>query len=353
MQESADFDGAHDCYRGRSVMVTGAGGSIGSEIAIQLAMVRPSRLILLDHSEYALYSVAETIAPIAEAAGVPIVPILGSAGDDRLLDRILPSEGVEIVLHAAGYKHVPLVEANPVAGLSNNVIATDTLFRAAERAGIRRFVLISSDKAVRPAGLMGATKWIAEQLVQDLASRAPGIATGIVRFGNVLGSSGSVLPRFREQVERGGPVTVTDLRMERYFMSVGQAVQLVLEAGAIARNGEVYFFDMGPPVRIADLARQVIAAAGRTLRDTANPGGDIEMRETGLRPGEKLVEELTWSGQKHPTHHPGIFTATEPRLSEIEVARLMREVRAAVSAGGAFDIGTLGLPGGVQRAAGS
>ncbi|MEM9754975.1 MAG: polysaccharide biosynthesis protein [Pseudomonadota bacterium] len=330
-------DSVRDAYAGRAVLVTGAGGSIGSELARQVLDLRPARLVLLDLNEYALYRIEAALRPAADAAGIPIVAVLGSAGDARLLDRLLPAQGVEVVLHAAAYKHVPLVEANPAVALENNVLATETLLRASGRAGVARFVLISTDKAVRPAGVMGQTKWMAEHVVRDLGSRMPDLTTAIVRFGNVLGSSGSVLPLFRAQVRAGGPVTITDRRMERYFMTVPDAVDLVLEAGAMASGGETFLFDMGAPVRVEALARQVIAEAGLEVRGRWGLGGDIELRETGLRPGEKLREDLAACGRLQPTDHPRIRIAPETRLSEIEVAGLLRATRQAVEDGRGLD----------------
>ncbi|MBF9035144.1 polysaccharide biosynthesis protein [Rhodobacterales bacterium HKCCE2091] len=324
-------------YRDASVLVTGAGGSIGSELARQCLALRPRRLVLLDLSEYALYAIDRALRGMPGAGAVDIVPVLGSVGDEAMVARLLARHDIGVVLHAAAYKHVPLVEANPAAGLSNNVIGTEVLVRAAAAASVGRFVLLSSDKAVRPAGLMGASKWIAEQVVQDVGSRAGGMLACVVRFGNVLGSSGSVLPLFREQAARGGPVTVTDPRAERYFMSVSEAVHLVLQAGAMSAGGEVFLFDMGAPRRIVDLAREVVAETG----------GRAAIVFTGLRPGEKLREELTWSRLRHPTAHPRIFTAPEPRLSEIECAQLLRDVRTAVAEGRGLDLDAVG---GLRRA---
>jgi len=239
-----------------------------------------------------------------------------------------------VVLHAAAYKHVPLVEANPLPGLANNVFGTRTLAREAAQAGVERFILISSDKAVRPANVMGASKRLAELVVQDLATRhGQKTVFAMVRFGNVLGSSGSVVPLFQEQVSRGGPVTVTDPEVRRFFMTIREAVQLVLTAGAGAQGGEVFVLDMGKPVPILQLARQVIESAGYAVRDRANPEGDIEIEIIGLRPGEKLEEELTLNGGLVGTRYPKIFCAHEEHLSEIEVAGVLRGLRQALAAG--------------------
>lgn len=320
-------------YAGRVVLVSGAGGSIGSELCRQVLSCRPARLVLLEISEPALYAVEMELRPLAEDAGVEIVPVLGSVTDSGRVRRVLTGHGVQVVLHAAAYKHVPLVEMNPLPGLVNNVFGTQVLAREAAEAGVERFILISTDKAVRPANVMGASKRLAELVVQDLASRAQGTVFAMVRFGNVLGSSGSVVPLFQEQVSRGGPVTVTDPQVKRYFMTIREAVQLVLKAGSEARGGEVFVLDMGQPVPIMQLARQVIESAGYTVRDADNPDGDIEIEIIGLRPGEKLEEELTLSGDLVGTRYDKIFCAREAGLSEIEVALMLRNLAEVVAAG--------------------
>jgi FlaA1/EpsC-like NDP-sugar epimerase len=237
------------------------------------------------------------------------------------------------VLHAAAYKHVPLVEANPLTGLANNVFGTQTLAREAAEHGVERFILISSDKAVNPTNVMGASKRLAELVVQDLATRYGETVFAMVRFGNVLGSSGSVVPLFQEQISRGGPVTVTDPRVKRYFMTIREAVQLVLKAGSDAQGSEVFVLDMGEPMPIMKLARQVIESAGYTVRDAAHADGDIEIEIIGLRPGEKIEEELSHSGTLLGTRHQKIFRAEEERLSEIEVAAVLRGLREALASG--------------------
>jgi len=237
-----------------------------------------------------------------------------------------------VILHAAAYKHVPLVEANPLSGLVNNVFGTQALAEQAAKAGVERFILISSDKAVRPTNIMGASKRLAELVVQDLARNRAGRSGTIfsmVRFGNVLGSSGSVVPLFQDQLSRGGPLTVTDRSVARYFMTVQEAVRLVLQAGAMAQGGEVFVLDMGKPVPILQLARQVIESAGYTVRDEDHPDGDIEIQITGLRPGEKMTEELTLSGDLISTRHPKISATHEDGLSEIEIASALRRLREA------------------------
>ena len=328
-------DGGRDFYADRVIMISGAGGSIGAELARQLLAFRPQRLVLFDLSEYALYAVEMDLRALADASGTEMVPILGSVTDARQARQAIAAHGVEIVLHAAAYKHVGLVEANPLAGLSNNVLGTHVLARAAAEAGVRHFILVSSDKAVRPTSVMGASKRLAEQVVLDLATRGHGTVFSIVRFGNVLGSSGSVVPLFQEQIRRGGPVTVTDPDVKRFFMTIREAVHLVLRTAAMARGGEVFVLDMGEPIPIVQLARSVIERTGYTVRDEADPDGDIEIEFTGLRTGEKLVEELTLEGEHVRTSHPKIFCAREPHLSEIELAAALRGVRDAVETGDA------------------
>jgi FlaA1/EpsC-like NDP-sugar epimerase len=260
--------------------------------------------------------------------------VLGSVTDPRQVRMVLAAHGVQVVLHAAAYKHVPLVEATPLPGLANNVFGTQTLARAAARAGVERFILISSDKAVNPANVMGASKRMAELIVQDLATRHRQTTVfTMVRFGNVLGSSGSVVPLFQEQISRGGPVTVTDPNVRRFFMTIPEAVQLVLQAGDMAQGGEVFVLDMGEPVPILQLARQVIESTGHTVRDEENPDGDIAIEIIGLRPGEKMEEELTLTEELIHTRHQKIFCARETVLSEIEVAGFLRSLRQAVAAG--------------------
>ena len=318
-------------YRGRSVLISGAGGSIGSELSRQVLACRPRKLVLFELSELALYTVEAELAAVAAEVGAEIVPVLGSVTDARRVRHVMAEHGVEVVLHAAAYKHVPLVEANPVAGLANNVLGTRTLARAAVDAGVERFVLVSSDKAVRPTGVMGASKRLAELVVQDLAARAPRTRFAAVRFGNVLGSSGSVVPLFQEQVARGGPVTLTHEEITRYFMTIEEAVRLVLLAGSMAEGGETFVLQMGDPVRIRDLARSVIEAQGYTVRDAQNPEGDIEIVTTGLRPGEKLHEELTVSGERLPTRHPKIFAVREDALSPADAAAMLQALGEAVA----------------------
>ncbi|MEM6304002.1 MAG: nucleoside-diphosphate sugar epimerase/dehydratase [Pseudomonadota bacterium] len=320
------------CYSGKVIMVSGAGGSIGSEICRQVLAARPSKLVLYELSELALYNVDMELRQAVEGNGIDIVPILGSITEARQVRKVIEDHEVNVILHAAAYKHVPLVEANPLPGLVNNVFGTQTLAEQAAKAGIDRFILISSDKAVRPANIMGASKRLAEQVIQDLARgnrSASGTIFSMVRFGNVLGSSGSVVPLFQDQLSRGGPLTVTHPNVERFFMTQQEAVKLVLQAGAMAQGGEVFVLNMGQPVPIIKLARQVIESAGYTVRDAENPDGDIQIKITGLRPGEKLKEELTLSGELIETDHPKIFSARERGMSELEIASALRRLREA------------------------
>lgn len=324
-----------DCasYVGRVVLISGAGGSIGSELTRQVLTCRPRKILLYELNEYALFSIEMELRSIAEDSGVEIVPILGSVTDQRQVRLILKKHDVQVVVHAAAYKHVPLVESNPLSGLANNVLGTQTLARESKLAGVERFVLVSSDKAVRPTSVMGASKRLAELVVQDLSARPGRTVFTMVRFGNVLGSSGSVVPLFQEQIRRGGPVTVTHPDVRRYFMTVQEAVHLVLRAGAIATGGEVFVLDMGEEVKIVDLARQMIQSSGYSVRDDQNPGGDIEIAFSDLRPGEKINEELTLSADRLTTQHPKIFCARENCLSEIEVASALRGLRKAIASG--------------------
>ena len=323
---------ASDSYVGRTVLVSGAGGSIGSELCRQVLACQPARLVLYELSELALYTVHQELMQLTDGMDIELVPVLGSVTDPRQVRKVLADHRVQVVLHAAAYKHVPLVEANPLVGLANNVFGTQTLAREAAETGVERFILISSDKAVRPTNVMGASKRLAELVVQDLATRHTETVFTMVRFGNVLGSSGSVVPLFQDQISRGGPVTVTDARVKRFFMTIREAVQLVLKAGAEAKGGEVFVLDMGTPVSIVKLARQVIESAGYTVRDEENPDGDIEIEIIGLRPGEKLEEELTLSTDLIVTRYRKIFCAREDYLSEIEVASVLRGLRQALVA---------------------
>ena len=315
-------------YEGRSILVTGAGGSIGSEICRQLMSSKATRLVLLDHSEAALYTIALELADIP--ARTQVIPILGSVCEASLVRQIIRDHQIDVVLHAAAYKHVPLVETNMIEGVRNNVLGTRILAEEARAAHVERFILISTDKAVRPVGIMGCSKRLAEMMVQDLATRSQQTQFAIVRFGNVLGSSGSVIPLFQDQIARGGPVTLTHEDVTRYFMTIPEAVRLVLLAGSFTRGGDVFVLDMGAPVQIRKIARQMIEAAGFTVRDKANPRGDIEIVVTGLRPGEKMHEELLIGSDMLTTPHPKILRAQEGHPSQIEIAAILQSLRRAI-----------------------
>ncbi len=327
-----DLAGLYDSYAGLSVMITGAGGSIGSELCRQLIKCRPARLVLFEMNELALYQAQREMAELAAGTGIALVAVLGSVCDEALVCRTLAEQGIAVVLHAAAYKHVPLVENNELAGLRNNVLGTKVLADAARDAGVARFVLVSTDKAVRPINVMGASKRLAELVVQDLATRSADTKFSMVRFGNVLGSSGSVIPLFDEQISRGGPVTLTHADVSRYFMTVTEAARLVLMAGTFTRGGDVFVLDMGQPVPIARIARQMIANAGYTVRDADTPQGDIDIVITGLRPGEKLHEELLIGSDMLTTPHPKILQARGVCLSEFEMANALRALQRAIDA---------------------
>lgn len=328
-----------EAISGRCVLVSGAGGSIGSELCRQILQLGPRQLLLLEISEPSLYQIDQELqiiqATLAESKKVvpQIVPVLGSALDAALLDRVFSQYRVHVVFHAAAYKHVPLVEMNPLVGLANNVLGTRIMAEMAVNGGVEHFLMISTDKAVRPTNVMGASKRLSELVVQAIARRTSSWAQqsgrnrastnfAMVRFGNVLGSSGSVVPLFRRQIAEGGPITLTHPEIIRYFMTIPEAVQLVLQASALAERdtkanpdlhaeADVFLLDMGEPVRILDLARQMIRLSGLQVRDDETPDGDIEIVYTGLRPGEKLYEELLIGGDAAPTNHPLIFRAPE------------------------------------------
>ncbi len=299
---------------GRNVMVTGAGGSIGSELCRQILAAGPRELILFDISEFGLYSIERNLRELALMQGsrVKIVPLLGNVQNGERLYRVMRAFEVDTVFHTAAYKHVPLVEHNVAEGVANNVFGTEAAARAAISAGVDNFVLISSDKAVRPTNVMGASKRMSERILQALAAEQTATRFTMVRFGNVLGSSGSVVPLFREQIAAGGPVTLTHSEVERYFITIPEAAQLVLQAAAMGQGGDVFVLEMGEAIRIGDLARRMIRLMGRTVRDQHNPQGDIEIRLTGLRPGEKMCEELLVNGLITETGHPMIMRADEP-----------------------------------------
>ena len=326
--------GIRDCV----VCVTGAGGSIGGELCRQILALQPRQLLLLERSEPALYSIEQELRRVLLPT-VELTPVLGDAGDVHLLRSLFASVNIDVVFHAAAYKHVPLVEANPLAGLENNVFVTRALCQEAQAAGVAELVLISTDKAVRPTNVMGASKRLAELVVQASGRQTTCTRFAMVRFGNVLGSSGSVVPLFRQQIMAGGPITLTHPDVIRYFMTIPEAAQLVLQAAVLAKGGDVFLLDMGEPVRIKDLAGQMIRLSGLSIRDQSQPSGDIEIRCTGLRPGEKLYEELLIDAESHPTDHPLIFRAQErslllhellPQLDALDSAVAAQDVEAAL-----------------------
>jgi FlaA1/EpsC-like NDP-sugar epimerase len=326
----------------KTVLVTGAGGSIGSELCRQILKTQPKQLLLVDMSEFALYLIHQKLQALVanDAPDIEIVPLLASVCDEVRMHEIMDTWKPHTVYHAAAYKHVPLVEHNPAEGVRNNVWGTWVCAEAALRSKVRNFVLISTDKAVRPTNIMGATKRLAEMVLQALAEAGAG-TTGarttfsMVRFGNVLGSSGSVVPLFREQIKNNGPITLTHAEMTRYFMTIPEAAQLVIQAGAMGQGGDVFVLDMGQPVKIIDLARRMVELSGLTVRDEQRPDGDIELNVTGLRPGEKLYEELLIGDNPQPTQHQRIMKAQEqflswpllePKLNELSLAMSVNDV---------------------------
>ena len=321
------------CIRGKCVLVTGAGGSIGSELCRQIIRLSPTRLVLFEMSELALYNIERELEDVAahERLDVEIVPLLGNAHHRHRVREVLAAFGVQTVYHAAAYKHVPIVEYNVVEGIHNNVISTWYTAEAALETGVETFVLISTDKAVNPANVMGATKRLAELVLQALQERTTQTRFCMVRFGNVLASSGSVVPLFQEQIRRGGPVTVTHPEVIRYFMTIPEAAQLVIQAGSMAKGGDVFVLDMGRPVRIDDLARRLVNLMGLTVRDAGNPDGDIEIEYTGLRTAEKLFEELLIGTNVTGTDHPMIMRAMEHRLAWPKMEQILNELLVALA----------------------
>lgn len=334
------------CIRGRVVMVTGAGGSIGSELCRQILACNPSTLILFEHSEYNLYTIQSELEQrlVRESLSVRLVPILGSIRNAERLFEVMRTWQVNTLYHAAAYKHVPIVEHNVAEGVLNNVIGTLYATQAAIRSGVEHFVLISTDKAVRPTNVMGSTKRLAEMVLQALSREPAPVMLGeqesvhrvnktrftMVRFGNVLGSSGSVIPLFREQILRGGPITVTHPNITRYFMTIPEAAQLVIQAGAMGEGGDVFVLDMGQPVKIIELAEKMVHLSGLTVRGDANPHGDIEIQFTGLRPGEKLYEELLIGESVLPTEHPMILRAQEEFIAWEPLKQILTDLLQAI-----------------------
>lgn len=335
----------HARVKGKSIMVTGAGGSIGSELCRQAVRAGVSRLALLDNSEFGLYTIEQELSSwiAREDLDIDLVAILCNCADQRAVENQLCRCETETLYHAAAYKHVPLVESNIFSGMENNLFGTLNCARAASAAGVEKFVLISTDKAVRPTNIMGASKRLAEMVLQALdaereagrlrSSMAAETKFTMVRFGNVLDSAGSVVPLFRKQIQQGGPITLTHKEVTRYFMTIPEAAQLVLQASSMARGGEVFVLEMGEPVKIFDLATRMIVHSGLTLADENNPDGDIEIQVTGLRPGEKLYEELFIDDNFSGTDHPAIMKAEEKFLPWQELTPFLDKMRNAISAG--------------------
>ncbi len=328
--------------QGHVILVTGAGGSIGSEVCRQILRAQPRRLVLLDHSEFGLYTIEQQLIELSEQLDHPVsvelVPVVGSMLNELLVRDLIRKYQVDTIYHAAAYKHVPLLENNEVIAVENNVFGTLALARLAVQEKLTRFVMISTDKAVRPESVMGATKRVAELIIQGFARENPSTRFGIVRFGNVLDSSGSVVQRFRNQIRRGGPVTVTHPDVTRYFMSIPEATQLVLQASAMANQGETFVLDMGEPIRIYDLARHMISLSGMTVRDAEHPHGDIEIAVVGLRPGEKLYEELFVGSETKETSHPRIKMAKERHVPLAELMNHLKMLEGMIGMGDAAGV---------------
>ena len=322
------------------VLVTGAGGSIGSELCRQILKVGPAKLLLVENSEFALYAIHQELEKKIPDKKSILVPLLASTQDHARLNEIMCTWNPETIYHAAAYKHVPLVEHNPTEGIKNNVLGTLRMAKAAAFNGVSDFVLISSDKAVRPTNVMGATKRLAEMVLQGLAASKSNTKFSMVRFGNVLGSSGSVVPKFRQQIRDGGPITLTHPEVTRYFMTIPEAAQLVIQAGAMSNGGDVFILDMGESVKIIDIARRMIVLSGLCVKDELNPNGDIEIKITGLRPGEKLFEELLINCNPEFTSHPKIMKAIETFIPWNELIEKLKSLEIALDSN---DVGTIHL----------
>jgi FlaA1/EpsC-like NDP-sugar epimerase len=320
-------------HEDKTILISGAGGSIGSELCRQIILLNPKKIVLLDHGEFNLYAIEQELSEFIQQKNLKIglCPRLASVLDKDNLFSILQSEKVQIIYHAAAYKHVPLVESNGATSIKNNVWGTLNLAEVATELGVEKFILVSTDKAVRPTNIMGASKRIAEMILQSLAERSSRTCFSMVRFGNVLGSSGSVIPLFRKQIQDGGPITLTDPEVTRYFMTIPEAAQLVLQAARMSEGGEVFILDMGEPVKILDLAKRLIDLSGLSLRDDKNPHGDIEIQVTGLRPGEKLYEELLIGDNPERTNHPRIMKARESFMAWDELDLLLAQLNQAIS----------------------
>lgn len=323
--------------KGRCVLVTGAAGSIGSEICFHIISNKPKRLVLVDISEFSIYQLTKTIEKLTLEERPEITLELGNICDTAFVRRLLKQTNPDIVYHAAAYKHVNIVEGNVLAAIQNNIIGTDILAGECFKAGVRRFILISTDKAVRPTNVMGATKRIAEMIIQARAKETGDTIFTMVRFGNVLGSSGSIIPLIQSQIAEGGPVTITDKNATRFFMTITEAAQLVVQAGFLAEGGEVYILDMGEPVRITELAELLIRLSGYSIRSEDRPDGDIEIEYIGLRPGEKMHEELLLSNASNTTLHPKIRMSNEPSISCAEMRKMVDAFKKAISKGSISD----------------
>jgi FlaA1/EpsC-like NDP-sugar epimerase len=320
----------HKNITGKVVMVTGAGGSIGSELCRQIIHLAPEKLVLFELSEFSLYQLEKELEKLN--LDVPVVPVLGTVLNQQRVGAVCQHFQVKTIYHAAAYKHVPIVERNTNEGIRNNVFGTLSCAQAAIQTGVETFVLVSTDKAVRPTNTMGASKRLAELVLQALAQSEElcrNTRFTMVRFGNVLGSSGSVVPLFREQIAAGGPVTVTDPDIIRYFMTIPEAAELVIQAGAMGQGGDVFVLDMGEPVKILELARRMIHLSGFSVRDEANPDGDLEIQFTGLRPGEKLYEELLIGDNVTETAHPKIMRAEEVVIVWSALETVLQQLEAA------------------------
>ena len=314
-------------FSDKCICVTGAGGSIGSELCRQIYLLNPKKLIIIDNSEPSLYKINQEIIKV-EPKHNSFRAVLGDVCDYNFLKKLFIEEKIDIVFHAAAYKHVPIVENNPLAGIKNNVFSTFSIINVCYEVGLEKFILISTDKAVRPSNIMGASKRLSEQIVQAFAStKEKKTKYAMVRFGNVLGSSGSVVPLFERQINNGGPITVTHPDITRYFMTIKEAVHLVLHASSMANGGEVFLLKMGEPVKIVDLAKQMIKLSGLSIKNARDPNGDIEILFTGLRPGEKLFEELLINAESEPTKNSLIFKANEKFIQKKELIPLLWDLK--------------------------
>ena len=317
--------------KNKVVLVTGAGGSIGSELCRQIVVAQPAILLLIEQSEPALYQIHQELTSNSHYSNLKIIPLLASVCDEARMMKIIDTWKPQTIYHAAAYKHVPLVEHNPSVGLRNNVLGTLSIAKAASSGKVRNFVLISTDKAVRPTNIMGASKRLAEMTLQALAEKNTETTFSIVRFGNVLESSGSVVPKFRDQIRNGGPLTLTHPEVTRYFMTIPEAGQLVIQAGAMSVGGDVFVLDMGKPVKILDLAYRMIELSGYTVKDSVNPDGDIAIQVVGLRPGEKLFEELLIGNNPISTAHPQIMKANEEFIAWSELEPLLIKIEQVIT----------------------